>query len=210
MLTNMPTRTPPEHHPEFSTICGMCAGWHPIPGSEHAYQWRPSPNNVPPIQVHTVPRKIVRSDGRDYTIRGRILKPTFHRYTGFWVFKLATGRRGHYRSLYVSPRTLQRLYDAIPDHPRRRRSGGSVTTLDIDGMTTLLAKIFAGGMPPLPDAECRKVDPKTMDSVDAPIDGIRVCGRCAEIRACEEWLASGLKRNHVTGIIAGRVIHYRQ
>lgn len=84
-----------------------------------------------------------------------------------------------------------------------------MTFFDVDGMFAILGRVFAGGMPSFPDAECRKVDPRIMDSVDAPIDGLRACARCVELTACQEWLA-GLKRNHVSGIVAGRVIHHRQ
>jgi hypothetical protein len=50
--------------------------------------------------VRSIERVVIRRNGSPYSVRERLLKPTFHKWTGLRYVRLATGQRGRYFTLY--------------------------------------------------------------------------------------------------------------
>jgi hypothetical protein len=92
--------------------------------SAGASEWRPVP--IPDVSdsyeinedlvVRSVERTIIRCNGSPYRVRERLLKPTLHRRSEVRYVRLATGRRGRYRTLYLNRRTLEQVFGAAADH----------------------------------------------------------------------------------------------
>jgi NUMOD4 motif len=68
--------------------------WLPIPDPE-GYEVSDREN------VRGVDRIVVRSNGVPYTVRGRAIRVQIHQPTGLKLVKLATGRRGRCRTVYI-------------------------------------------------------------------------------------------------------------
>lgn len=84
--------------------------------------------------------------------------------------------------------------------PRRVHTGSGGPLID------LLAAIFRGGPPALPDAACVGADAAiVMDcdnaSGDAIARAVAVCGRCEALEPCRRW-ADG--QRHLVGVVGGR------
>jgi hypothetical protein len=70
-----------------------------------AEEWLPIPDSFYEISsrgnVRTVNHVVVRSNGYRYRVQGRLRRITVDRRDGRRYVKLATGRRGQYRTLYI-------------------------------------------------------------------------------------------------------------
>lgn len=69
--------------------------WLPVPGFESAY----AISNFG--RVRSLDRLVVGSNGYRYRVRGRLRRICIDQRDGLAYVGLATGRRGHYRQLYI-------------------------------------------------------------------------------------------------------------